>query len=262
MTDQVEGKELFQGSPAAGTDKPGAEKKAGEASTGGDNTQGSLALLVGEGRKYKTVEDLAKGYINADEHVETLKGDNLKLREEAVKGKTLSDVFERIEQNRKAAGDTTSVTAKAITAADIAKLVDERITGRETAKTREDNLRKAEAALTVKYGDKAKEVYLARGDTPEKRKALNDLAAVDPSSFEALFTTQAIVGNPADGSTKGGDRIVTDTPTGRALDPDCKEFYDVMRRKTPQKYYSQVVQLEMHKKLAANTAKFLGRKVG
>lgn len=260
MTDKVE--ELFQGSASKPEDLPREEGKKLDAITG-DNTQEALAILVGEGRKYKTVEDLAKSRIEADDFIEKLKDENEKLRQEAVKGKTLNDVFERIEQHRKAAGDTTPVkvaAGAAITAEDIAKLVDERITGRETAKTRDDNRRKSEAALTTKFGEKAKEVYLTRGDTPEKRAALNQLASVDPDSFVALFSTQAVVGNPADSSNKAGDRLNVVAVSGRAADPDCKEFYDAMRKKEPSKFYSQAIQLEMHKKLAVNTNKFLGRK--
>lgn len=254
MVDQTKEIQLF---PEGGADravdgKPDASKS--------DQTAEALATLVGEGRKYKTSEELAKSYLKADEHIETLKSDNEKLRQEAVKGKTLTDVFERIEQHRKQAGDTTPVAQKGATAEDIARLVDERITGRETAKTREENIRKAQEGLVVKYGDKAKEVYLERGDSPEKRKALNDLAAVDPSSFEALFSTKPIVGNPADGSTKGGDRLVA-AASGRVGDAECKEFYDAMRKKDPRSYYSQTTQLEMHKRLNANPTKFLGRKV-
>lgn len=259
MTDQV-ATEVFQDLASKPADKQEAGKP--DASKGGDNPQGALALLVGEGRKYKTIEDLAKGYLNADEHLEVLKNDNVKLKAEAVKGKTLDEVLERVEQGRKQSGDTSPVSQKGVTAEDIARLVDERMTGRETARTRTENISKAEALLKEKYGEKAKDVYLTKGDTPAKRKALNDLAAVDPDSFAALFSTQAIVGNPADGSNKGGERQVSQTTSGRTNDPNCKEFYDVMRKKEPSKYYSTAVQLEMHKKLSTDSTKFLGRKVG
>lgn len=250
-------KQLF-GSESVKAEDKGADGKP--VAPKGDTPTEALAILVGEGRKYKTNEEQAKAHIEADDFIEKLKDENEKLRQEAVKGKTLSDVFERIEQSRKQTGDTTTVGQKAITAADIERLVDARLTGRETAKTRDENIGKAEKALAEKYGEKAKEVYLTRGDTVEKRAALNSLAAVDPESFVALFTTTAVVGNPSDSSNKGGDRLNVVTVSGRANDPDCKEFYDSMRKKEPSKFYSSEVQLQMHKKLSANAAKFLGRK--
>lgn len=256
MSDQ--GKELFGTEPVKPADSGTDGKPVAQA---GDKPTEALAILVGEGRKYKSVEELAKSRIEADDFIEKLKDENQKLREEAVKGKTLDDVYKRIEDSRRQAGDTTPVKAQAITAADIERLVDARITGRETAKTRDANVAKAEGLLAAKYGEKAKDVYLTRGDTPEKRAALNALAAVDPESFAALFTTPAIVGNPADSSNKSGDTLNAVQQSGRAADPDCKEYYDAMRKKEPAKYYSSAVQLELHKKLAANPTKFLGRKV-
>ena len=259
MSDQDKSKELFQGSTSTTTDK--SVEGTLDATKSGDTTQGALATLVGEGRKYKTVEDLAKGYLNADEHIEVLKNDNAALKTDVAKGKTINEVLERIEQGRKQTGDTTSVAQKAISAEDIERLVDARLTGRETARTRDANISKAEAALVAKFGEKAKTVYAQKADSPEKRKALNNLAAVDPESFTALFSTTTIVGNPADSSTKAGDTLNVVSQSGRAADADCKEFYDVMRKKEPNKYYSQAIQLEMHKKLATDPSKFLGRKV-
>src|SRR5687767_9591535 len=56
-----------------------------------------LAILVGEGRKYKTVEELAKAYIHIDGFAETLKGENTKLREDLAKSTTLDQVLERLK---------------------------------------------------------------------------------------------------------------------------------------------------------------------
>ena len=44
-------------------------------------TDNALEQLVGEGKKYKTVEDLAKAYANADSHIEVLKSDLQQTRE-------------------------------------------------------------------------------------------------------------------------------------------------------------------------------------
>lgn len=251
--------ELFVQDPLPVSDKSVEGKP--DAPKSDDSTQATLAVLVGEGRKYKTVEELVKGYLKADEFIEVLKNDNAKLKQEVVKGKTLDEVLERVERGNKQTPVTTG-GAGAFSAEDIARLVDERMTGRETARSRDDNVRKAEAALAARYGEKAKDVFFTRADTPQKRAALNNLAAVDPDMFAALFSTPAIVGNPADSTTKAADRFNAAVTGSRAADPDTREFYDGMRKKEPSKYYSTAVQLEMHKKLAANPEKFLGRKVG
>jgi len=256
MSDQ--GTELFQDSTSQSADKLEAGQPKADVT---DKSQEALATLVGEGRKYKTADDLAKAYVNADAHIAQLTSENAKLREEAAKGKTINDVLERIESNRKQAGDTTPVASKGVTAEDLVRLVDERIAGRATALERAANIQKVEGLLKEQFGDKAKEVYLAKANSPEMRKALNNLAAVDPAMVMALFKTETTVGNPVDGSNRSGERSNVQTPTGRAGDPDCKEYFDVMRKKDPRKFYSTAVQLEMHRKLTSNPEKFLGRKV-
>lgn len=252
MTNATEG--LFQSEPQDG--KPAVEGEKPDSSEK-DQSQGALAMLVGEGRKYKTVEDLAKAYINADQHIGTLESDNASLKEQVAKGKTVDEVLERLEQDRQRSGDDKS-HAQSISVADIAKIVEAQITGRETAKAKNENIAKAQALLVQKFGDKAKEVFLAAADTKEKLRAMNELAAVSPDLFAQLFSTSPDVRNATDGSNKGKE-ATGQTATGRAADPDCKEYYDEMRRKDPRKFYSQSVQLEMHKRALANPTKFKGR---
>ena len=63
--------------------------------------------LVGETQKYKTPDDLAKAYANADQFIETLKEENRKLREQAAQAKTIDDVLERITTQSNAPVDDT-----------------------------------------------------------------------------------------------------------------------------------------------------------
>ena len=54
-------------------------------------TDGQLfPALVGDGQKYKTPEELAKAYSNADQFIEQLKDENRKLREQAVSARQLT----------------------------------------------------------------------------------------------------------------------------------------------------------------------------
>ena len=75
------------------------------------NTQAipeSVSLLVGEGRKYKTLDDLAKAYLNADGFIEQLKAENQELRTKTVEAKTIDEVLERLSANQSNAAVTTS----------------------------------------------------------------------------------------------------------------------------------------------------------
>jgi adenosine deaminase len=65
-----------------------------------------LTALVGETQKYKTPEELAKAYANADQFIEQLKEENRQLREKATAAKTIDEVLERIYIGRRFKNDT------------------------------------------------------------------------------------------------------------------------------------------------------------
>src|SRR4051812_10177738 len=94
--------------------------------------------LVGEGKTYKTVDELAKGKINADIHIKRLEEEAKALREQLAGAKSVEDVLEAVKANsvsRQTPSDNGNVASPAgssLSAADVAKIVAEQITGQET----------------------------------------------------------------------------------------------------------------------------------
>lgn len=225
-----------------------------------DTLPETVALLVGEGRKYKNVEDLAKAYLAADDFLEKLKGENATLREEVAKGATLNDVLKRLDGSQTQRPDKDDkTTSSGLSADDVAKIVQQQITGLETARTQAANLKKADAEMKTLFGDKAKEVFEKEASTPEMKKALMSLAAVSPEKFVALFKPQGGSGS-TDSKTSVNTAAMNGTnASGRVADPQCKEFYDELRRKNPRSYYSSSIQLQMNKAAVANPNMFFNR---
>jgi hypothetical protein len=226
-----------------------------------------VAILVGEGRKYKSHDDLAKAYLEADGFIERLKEENAALREKAAAAKTIDDVLSRIEQPKASAGDNSDRTnPSGLTADAIAKIVSDTVTGLETTKVRQSNMLKADAALKKLYGEKAKEVFDAQASTPETRAALMQLAQVDPDKFVKLFNPSASAsGSQTDSGSSVNTAALADTnQSARVMDPNTKEYFDAMRKdpKRRKDYYSAAVQLAMHKAAQANPEKYFGRKIG
>lgn len=233
----------------------------------GDTSAQTLALLVGEGRKYKTVEALVKAHVHLDEFAETLKGENAKLREDVAKAKTFDEVLERLKAepstdahdrgDKKAAANGGGLSAQ-----DVAKIVSDTLTGMETQRTRQSNLAKADAAMKQLFGDKATEVFQKEAGTPEMKQALIDLASVSPEKFVAIFApAKGQSGGQVDSKTSVNTGALENfNASGRVADSGCKEFYDEMRRKNPQSYYSSTIQLQMNKAATANPDKFFNRK--
>lgn len=254
---------------ASDKDAPPEPKKEVQPAAGGDTTQGSaVAILVGEGRKYKSVEDLAKAYMEGDGFLEKLKDENRNLREELVKSATFQDVLERLKAPPSSTapdkGEQKGQQNVGLSAADVAQVVRDTITGMETARTRESNLLKADAAMKKLFGEKAKEMFNTVANTPEMRAALMALGSVSPEKFVAIFqpAQQGSAGAAVDSQTSVNTAALqADTgAAARVLDPGNKEFYDQMRKKEPSKYYSHEWQLKMHNAAQVDSDKFFGRK--
>lgn len=215
-----------------------------------------VAALVGEGKKYKTVDDLAKAYINADGFIETLKAENRELKERVTAAKTVDDVLDRLQQQQTR---TTSDTS-APSASDIAKLVEQTVTGLETQKVKNGNLKLADQKMKQMFGDKAAEVFNTAATTPELRQVYMELAAVDPDKFVTLFTGEK---QGSTGVDVGGGVNVTaqhSAPSPRVTTVGTKDFYDNVRRTNPSLYYSQDFQVSMDKMVRSNPDLYYGKR--
>jgi hypothetical protein len=219
-----------------------------------------VEVLVGEGKKYKSVEALAKAYMEVDDFAETLKSENAGLRQKQLEAKTIDDVLKRMETKEVPPADKPG-DRKAPTADEIANIVKNTVTGMESAKIQKDNLLKADAEMKRLFGDKAQEVFDSEANTPELKKALQALASVDPVKFVALFTkgsAPAASTIAASGSVNTAGFGVNNTQS--ETDPTTKAYYDAIRKKNKNLYYSSDFQLQMHEAAQANPDKFFGRK--
>lgn len=232
---------------ASSTEQPAVENK--------------LALLVGEGRKYATVEALAEAYLNADQFVETLKEENAKFREERKKQMLLEEHLKRTTEVSTSSTQTTgaqsAANAAGLTEEQIARIVEQQISGRETAKTREQNLIEANRLMEEKFGERAKEIFRREANTPELVASYKKLAEVAPKKFLALFTSEpSQTQQTSTGSTVNTG--ATQLEFGGGVQPGTKAYYNKMRKENPSLYYSQATQLKMLED-AKNRERFFGR---
>lgn len=225
-----------------------------------------IAELVGEGKKFKTVEDLAAGKLQSDIHIKRLEEEAKTLREQVAKAKAVEDVLEAIKANA-ASGQTSQennedddkkVTPSAsLSAEQIAKIVADQIKGSETAKQREVNRSKANELMVKSFGEKAKDKFEAKATSPELRAILIQLAEVNPEDFVSLFK-EASAESVVDSSSKNLNKLNVDNTTN-SKEPGTQLYYAEMRKKNPKQYYSAAVQLEMHGAAMKNPSKYFGR---
>lgn len=228
-----------------------------------DTPKDLISELVGDGKKYKTVEELARGRLEADVHIARLETEAKDLREKVAKAASVEDVLAAVKANAASAKDTpdpkdTPATGVSLTAEQVAKIVAEQVTGLRTKEVRDANRLKANAEMVKLFGEKAQEVYLKEASTPELQAVLKELAEVNPDKFVAMFTPKDVKSQDLD---KGGKNTAALNLTQLGtLQQGTQAYYAELRRKEPKKYYSPAVQLQMHKEALADPDKYFGRK--
>lgn len=150
--------------------------------------------LVGEGKKFGTIEDLAKGKLNSDQHIKQLESEGAEMRqaiaeleEQAGKAKALSDVVEEIRKQSSQTGDNQSpVTEEAIT-----KLVDLKLEERAQQATVASNRQMVESTiLTAFEGDEeraAKHINTRMVELGLNKETINAMSNNTPKAFLELM---------------------------------------------------------------------------
>lgn len=129
-----------------------------------DPDKNYLTELVGEGKKFKTPEDLARGKYEADQYVEILKRrqdemrtDYLKVSEENKTRAALEDLIKEIKIQQQTSNDEPQVKdEKPFDPKLIESLVSTKIQEHELSKRQEDNFNLVKGKLQARYGNQYK----------------------------------------------------------------------------------------------------------
>jgi vacuolar-type H+-ATPase subunit I/STV1 len=148
-----------------------------------------LEKLVGEGKKFATVEDLARGKLEADQFIEKLKTEGKEMREvlkemeeKVNKSETVRDILS--ESRGESSEDNQSPQ---YSTDEIVKLVDERLTQKTEAQRAKANRERANAALLKYFGnDDAKAREFVKSEAVRlgmDPKELGELSEKSPDAF-------------------------------------------------------------------------------
>lgn len=211
-----------------------------------DQAPSLVTALVGETQKYKSVEELAKGYANAEEFINRLKEENAELRKQTAQAKSLDDVLAKLSERGNTQEDNPANEPHGISVDAIAQIVQQQITGIESAKTRQANLEKADKAMKEKFGEKAAEVFAQAAATPELREVYTKLAAVDPDKFVSLFSGQQVAA-PQGSTTVDTSNVNTmgTLNSNPRVEQWSKEWITNVRKTDPKRYWSSEFQYAM-----------------
>ena len=155
----------------------------------------SLKLLVGEGKKYATVEDLAKGMVHGQNHITTLEQEATTFKDAQQKQTSIDDILAAIkagDNNNQQADDNQNLADQQSTDStqqvDITQQIKDALDSRAVTDQASVNVRTVTDSLSKVLGARANEVYTKVGR--ELGVNLDELAKTSPDAVIKLCTGQ------------------------------------------------------------------------
>ena len=206
----------------------------------------TLEDLVGEGRKYRDPNELAKAYNSADAYIQKLKADKL---EADARAKVLQDLVDA--RNAKPPEDRQTPPAQETPReerntdqqVDISELVRKELSSAEEQRRKSDNINRAADTLSNHYGSPAKAQEAIRQRAEQlgvKFEWLRDVAADSP---QALFASMGITPNARPSNSPGYTPEVNLNDRGSSVKNYA--YFENIRKQDVKLYNSAEVRKQM-----------------
>lgn len=207
-----------------------------------------LTAIIGEGKKYKSLEDALRSVPHAQGHISNLEKELAELREDLTKRLSSEEAMQKILEARDSRSDEGTpppeLTPEALR--DMVKNAYKEMTAEEKAT---HNVEQADKAMRDKWGDKAGEVLAQKAaELGVSLQFLENAASASPQAFYNLIGLDGVKRQqelPREGSVNTANMSQSGT-----LSPYSYQWYQQMRRSDPKQYYQPKVQMEMHRKAA------------
>ena len=218
------------------------------------SSEPSFEALVGEGKKFKTPDDLAKGKAAADSHIANLERELAELRSDLSQRLTVEDFVSQLKvgsygdsrnPNKPRESEDNQISepvAPENKPVNLQEEVQRALRAEIEKSSREANIAKAKAALREKLGDNYDEKLKSlAGTLGVKPEFLSSMAASSPDGLVKVVESLS----PQRDNRPLGVQTQTSVPD-RQEGPRSYKFYQDLRKKDPEMYFSKRVQKEMH----------------
>lgn len=215
-----------------------------------------LESLVGEGKKFDSVESLAKGKLEADRYIEELKQ---KLEGLEDTNSKLDNLLEKVGKsgestsqnstpaaNRENSGEPVSTSTNALDTDSVEALVEQKIRERVAEDTKQTNLNTVRQNLEQKYGGNAPTIVQEKArELGMDMAELDALAANNPKAFLTLVDGGSTNTNENSlfKSSVNSDAFANKSKT---IEKGWSHFEKIMKE-SKSKFYSPAVQAEINK---------------
>ena len=225
-------------------------------SPGGQTEKDYVADLVGEGKKFRDLQDLAKGKLESDDYIKTLtekldelREDNKKFRDEINAGRTMQEMLDQLQQTHSTQPPVTTPGSQeppktpAFDPKTVADLVASEFQNQELAKRQTENRNMVLGKLREHFGDTYEAALKQKMDELDlSPEMVNTLAKTNP---KALIRTLGVDGPKQNNNFQAPPRSTTNflpnAPAKRTW-----SYYQDLRKKDPDLYYSPKVTAQRH----------------
>lgn len=172
------------------------------------------AELVGDGKKYSSVEDALKSVPHAQKHIQTLESELAAAREELAKRKTAEELLDEIKSGIQ---PQATPAGSEFDQDKLLQLVDQTLEQKERQRAAKTNAESVASKFTEKYGQKAEEVY--NNVAKESGLTIQQLNSLAASSPKIVLKLAGLEGTSAPIAGKPTSTVNTET-LGNKQDPN------------------------------------------
>jgi hypothetical protein len=161
------------------TGKP--EDKSGDVDEGSDNF---LNLITNDDGtpKYKSMEDLAKGAANAQEHIRKLEKELGELRAQGSPTEKIEELLDIVKSSRSGKGESNE-NASALNPEAVLNIVKDYFSDVKAAESRENNIKSVTTVFRDRYGkDASEKLYGKANDLGFTKEEINRMIATNPNA--------------------------------------------------------------------------------
>ncbi len=231
----------------------------------GSNPESFVAKLAAErGDTWNDPEVIAKGKIEADNHIKDLERQLEEMREDLGKQDYASQLLDQLQGKAPDStkdpvvsnndGSTPKANTQPEVSEDVLKsLVEKTLTERDSANTKQQNVDLVSQRMTEKYGTEAQAIVTAKAkDLGMTTERMEELASESPTAFLTL------IGEPAGAAPVNMTRgSINTSGLGQASTERDASYYSKMRKENRSQYYTPKIQQQM-----MDDAKRLGSNFG
>jgi len=231
-----------------------------------------LAELVGEGKKFAEVSDLARGKAESDAFIEQLKQENATFRDKLQEATTYESLMNELKSTKtndnpldnpnsqnNHSDETDNRESVNVTQDQFDTLLEQKLQERQSQTDRTSNVRKVSDALTTMFGDGAQAALRTIGETNGlSTEQLKELAAQQPQVVLNLAKGQPTPQTPEPSlfSDTTPRPTTGDFRSSTVVGLKNQAYYNKMRERDPKKYFSADTEMEMHREAVKDPDRF------